>query len=149
MQSVKLVSRQMRFGGKRWYFECPKTKRPCCKIILPPGGGAFASVKGWGISYRSQHDDAVTRTTKALAALYRRAKELPKYTRSKTHVALHERIRIKEAFFDRVMQIVEDDLSRGVRMSSRRAGRMAGLKPMPHQAADASRNHLHPSHGSV
>jgi hypothetical protein len=124
-QSVRLASRPMRFGGKRWYFVCPKTRRLCSKIILPPGGTAFASVKGWGISYRSQYDDAVTRTTKALAGLSKRAKELPKYTRSKTHAALHERIRIKEAFLDRVMQIVEDDLSCGRRMSLRRASRRA------------------------
>lgn len=30
VQTVRLVSKAMRFGGKRWYFVCPSTKRLCC-----------------------------------------------------------------------------------------------------------------------
>ena len=126
VQSVRLVSRRMPFGGKRWYFVCPQTKRPCCKLILPPGATAFASVKGWGLLYRSQHDDVLTRTHKAMAALSRRSKGLPKCTRASTRDALQARIRAKEAFLDRVSDEVAGDLSCGRRVSLRRACSMAG-----------------------
>ena len=121
MQAVQLVSRRMRFGGKRWYFVCPNTKRPCCKLILPPGAKAFASVKGWGVSYRSQYDDAVTRTTKAIGKLTARSKGLSKYTRKDTRLALQERLLAKEEFLCRVEQQCARDLFVGNRMSVRRA----------------------------
>ena len=125
MQAVQLVSRRMRFGGKRWYFVCPNTKRPCCKLILPPGAKAFASVKGWGVSYRSQYDDAVTRTTKAIGKLTARSKGLSKYTRKDTRQALQARITAKNAFLDRVEERYAEDLLRGRRVSLRRAVKFA------------------------
>jgi hypothetical protein len=126
IQSVRLVSRRMRFGGKRWYFVCPQTKRPCCKLILPPGATAFASVKGWGLLYRSQHDDVLTRTQKAIGKLTMRSSRLSKRTRTHTREALQERIAAKEAFLDRVAEEVAGDLSCGRRVSLRRACSMAG-----------------------
>lgn len=125
MQTVQLVSRSMRFGGKRWYFVCPKTKRPCCKLILPPGAKVFASVKGWGLSYRSQYDDAVTRATKAIAKLTARSKALPKYTRTGTRKAFQARIMAKNAFLDRVEERYAEDLLRGRRASLRRTVKFA------------------------
>ena len=125
MQTVQLVSRRMRFGGKRWYFVCPQTKRPCCKIILPPGASAFASVKGRGLSYRSQYDDAVTRAQKAIGALNRRSDGLSKYARTHTRQALQERLWAKEKFLYRVEQQCTRDLFVGNRMSVRRACREA------------------------
>ena len=125
MQTVQLVSRQMRFGGKRWYFVCPQTKRPCCKRLLPPGAKAFASVKGWGMSYRSQYDDAVTRAQKVIGALNRRSDGLSKYARTHTRQALRERLWAKEEFLHRVEQQCARDLFVGNRMSVRRACRVA------------------------
>ena len=125
MQTVQLVSWRMRFGGKRWYFVCPQTKRLCSKLILPPGAKAFASVKGWGLSYRSQYDDAVTRATKAIGALRDRSKSLPKYTRTDTRQALQVRLCAKEEFLRRVEKQCARDLFVGNRMSVRRACRMA------------------------
>jgi hypothetical protein len=125
MQSLQLVSRRMRFGGKRWYFVCPQTKRLCCKLILPPGTKAFASVKGWGLSYRSQYDDAVTRATKAIGKLTARSKALPKYTRTGTREAFQARIMAKNAFLDRVEDRYAEDLLRGQRVSLRRAVKFA------------------------
>jgi hypothetical protein len=131
MQTVQLVSRRMRFGGKRWYFVCPNTKRPCCKLILPPGAKAFASVKGWGLFYRSQYDDAVTRAQKAIGALRERSKSLSKYTRTDTRQALQERLWAKEEFLRRVEEQCARDLFVGNRMSVRRACRMAGADGKP------------------
>ncbi len=128
MQSVPLISRRMRFGGKRWHFMCPSTKRPCCKIILPPGGHSFASVKGWGLSYRSQYDNAVTRSTKAIEALTARSEALSKFTRTRTREALQERIQAKNEFLDRFERRYVEDLYEGRRASLRRAAKMAANK---------------------
>lgn len=125
MQTVQLVSKRMRFGGNRWYFVCPQTKRLCCKVILPPDAKAFASVKGWGLSYRSQYDDAVTRATKAIAKLTARSKALPKYTRTGTRKAFQARIMAKNAFLDRVEERYAEDLLRGRRASLRRTVKIA------------------------
>ena len=119
-QTVQLVSRRMRFGGNRWYFVCPQTKRLCCKLILPSGAKAFASVKGWGLPYRSQYDDAVTRAQKAIGKLTARSKALPKYTRTGTRKAFQARIMAKNAFLDRVEERYAEDLLRGRRVSLRR-----------------------------
>ena len=125
MQTVQLVSRRMRFGGNRWYFVCPQTKRLCCKLILPSGAKAFASVKGWGLPYRSQYDDAVTRAQKAIGALNRRSDGLSKYARKQTCLALQERLWAKQEFLYRVEQQCARDLFVGNRMSVRRACRVA------------------------
>lgn len=125
MQPVQLVWRRMRFGGKRWYFVCPQTKRPCCKLVLPPGGKAFASVKGWGLSYRSQYDDAVTRAQKAIGKLTARSNALPKHTRTGTREAFQARIMAKNAFLDRVEDRYAEDLLGGRRVSLRRAVKFA------------------------
>lgn len=121
VQTVKLVSREMRFGGKRWYFVCQKTKRHCCKILLPPGAAAFASVKGWNVAYRSQRDDAVTRIRKTQSKLIRRLRTLPSRTRHQTLQKLSERIEAKAAFLGRVTELCEQDIVSGRRMSVRRA----------------------------
>jgi hypothetical protein len=125
MQTVQLLARRMRFGGKRWYFVCPQTKRACCKLTLPPGAKAFASVKGWGLSYRSQYDDAVTRAQKIIGKLTARSEGLSKYTRIDTRNALQERLCAKEKFLYRVEQQCARDLFVGNRMSVRRACRVA------------------------
>lgn len=125
MQTVQLVSKRMRFGGNRWYFVCPQTKRPCCKLILPPGTKTFASVKGWGLSYRSQYDDAVTRAQKAIGKLTARSNALPKYTRTGTREAFQARIMAKNAFLDRVEERYAEDLLRGRRVSLRRTVKFA------------------------
>ncbi|WP_353209746.1 hypothetical protein [Sphingorhabdus sp.] len=127
MQTVQLVSRRMRFGGNRWYFVCPHTKRLCCKLILPPGAKAFASVKGWGLSYRSQYDDAVMRAQKAIGKLTARSIALPKYTRTGTREAFQARITAKNAFLDRVEERYAEDLLRGRRVSLRRAVKFAQM----------------------
>lgn len=121
VQTVKLVSREMRFGGRRWYFVCPSSKQLCCKLILPPGSTAFASAKGWHLPYRSQTEDAITRTQRACRKLGRRIQAPPSRTRHQTLQKLSERIEAKEAFLGRVTELCEQDIACGRRMSVRRA----------------------------
>lgn len=125
VQTVRLVSKEMRFGGRRWYFVCPKTKRHCCKLVLPPGATAFASVKGWNVAYRSQRDDAVTRTRKTQSKLLHRLRTLPSRTRHHTLQQLSELIEAKEVFLGRVMEFCELEIASGGRMSVKRAVKSA------------------------
>lgn len=125
VQTVRLVSRKMRFGGRRWYFVCPKTAQQCCKLILPPGSTSFASVKGWNVAYRSQRDDAVTRARRTQRKLQRRLWSVPPRTRHHTLQRLSERIQAKEAFLNRVIELCDLDIACGRRMSVRRAAKSA------------------------
>jgi hypothetical protein len=46
VQEIKLESRPMRYGGRRYYFLCPKHGRRC--EVLPMARGVFASRQaGW------------------------------------------------------------------------------------------------------
>jgi len=122
-QTIRLVPKRMRFGGKRWYFLCPSTQRLCCKLILPPTGHRFASVKASGMAYRSQREDAVTRAHKALKRLQRASSKLPLRTRGTTRARLIARMATKEAFLDRVEERCNGDLALGGRFSLRRASK--------------------------
>ena len=125
VQTVRLVSKAMRFGGKRWYLVCPSTKRLCCKLILPPKGELFGSVKAWGLAYRSQRHDAVARAQSVVEALHKRVAAMPKYTRTSTLKAVDMRILAKEAFLERVQRHCELQLQRGSRLSLRKAAQAA------------------------
>lgn len=125
VQTVKLVSREMRFGGRRWYFVCPSSKQLCCKLILPPGSTAFASAKGWHLPYRSQTEDAIARTQRACRKLGRRIQALPSRTRHRTLQNLLKRVDAKEAFLDRVREIYGLEIANGRRPSVRRTVQLA------------------------
>lgn len=130
-QTIRLGAKRMRFGGKRWFFVCPATGRPCYKLILPPGGKAFASNKAWGLPHRSQRQDAITRARTAIAKLSRRSAALPKHTRSQARKRLQERLERHEAFLDRVEVHCASDLTYGRRISLRRAARLATVQRHP------------------
>ena len=52
------------FGGRRWWFVCPRTGDHVAKLYLPAGATRFASGKAYQLSYRSQrespHDRALS-----------------------------------------------------------------------------------------
>lgn len=58
-QEVIIASRPMRFGGKRFYFQCPETFRRCEVLALM--GGVFASRRAHRLTYQSQSDDRLGR----------------------------------------------------------------------------------------
>jgi len=55
-QHLILVPQARRFGGRQWYFECPRTLERCSVVWKPPGARSFASRKAWGrqVAYSSQ-----------------------------------------------------------------------------------------------
>ena len=59
VQEIQLESRPMRYGGRRYYFLCPKHGRRC--EVLPMVGGVFASRQAGRLTYQSQSADQVDR----------------------------------------------------------------------------------------
>jgi len=59
VQTIDLVSVPMRFGGRRYYFLCPKHGRRC--EVLPSVGGVFASRQAQRLTYQSQSSDQIDR----------------------------------------------------------------------------------------
>ena len=59
VQEIDLVSRPMRFGGRRYYFRCPKQRRLC--EVLPMVGGVFASRQAQRMTYQSQSHTEIDR----------------------------------------------------------------------------------------
>ena len=59
VQEIPLASRAMRYGGRRYYFLCPKHGRRC--EVLPLVGGVFASRQAQRLTYQSQSADQIDR----------------------------------------------------------------------------------------
>jgi hypothetical protein len=55
-QSIELVSFARPYGGRQWYFLCPRTGRRVSVLWKPPGARYFASRQSWGreVAYGSQ-----------------------------------------------------------------------------------------------
>lgn len=65
---IELETTTQPFGGRRWWFVCPKLGTRATKLYLPPGALTFASRKAYCLGYRSQretaHDRAISRAFK-------------------------------------------------------------------------------------
>jgi hypothetical protein len=66
---VTLTTSPQPFGGRRWFFICPRTGRNATKLHLPPGADAFASRKAYGLGYRSQRESPRDRSLSRVFAL--------------------------------------------------------------------------------
>jgi hypothetical protein len=65
---IFLVATQPPFGGRRWWFECPRSGRRVRVLHLPLGGRHFRSRRAYRLGYASQretvHDRALRRARK-------------------------------------------------------------------------------------
>lgn len=65
---IELKTTPQPFGGRRWWFVCPRTGRRAAKLYLPSGAFALASRQAYRLGYRSQretpHDRALGRAFK-------------------------------------------------------------------------------------
>jgi hypothetical protein len=65
---LQLTTTEQPFGGRRWWWICPKLGRVVSKLHKPNGGGVFASRKAHRLAYRSQrvtpYDRAINRAFK-------------------------------------------------------------------------------------
>jgi hypothetical protein len=56
-QTIQLVACPRHFGGRQWYFVCPRQVRYVSVLWAPPGQRFFAGRKSWGnrVAYLSQY----------------------------------------------------------------------------------------------
>jgi hypothetical protein len=59
VQEIPLASRSMRYGGRRYYFLCPKHGRLC--EVMPMVDGVFASRQAQRLTYQSQSAEEIDR----------------------------------------------------------------------------------------
>jgi hypothetical protein len=70
VQEIRLVGKPMRYGGRRYYFECPRHFRRC--EVLPLVGGVFASRQAHRLAYTSQSLDRLSRLRERSSKLEKR-----------------------------------------------------------------------------
>ena len=68
---VELVWTVPTYGGRRWWFLCPRTGRKVTKLFLPNGGWHFWSRQAYGLGYACQRDDRFGRLQRRAAMLNR------------------------------------------------------------------------------
>src|SRR5271170_2738600 len=54
--TIALETTPQPFGGRRWWFVCPKTGAHVGKLHLPNGAYTFASRRAYRLGYRSQRE---------------------------------------------------------------------------------------------
>ncbi len=59
------------FGGLRWWFQCPNTRRRCCKLYLPNGGRRFLARRTYRLRYRCQVESREDRRSRQCRKLNR------------------------------------------------------------------------------
>lgn len=69
-QYIRLLSEPCRFGGRRWFFKCPATGRPCTKLYLPNGADHWRSRNGFKLAYDCQREAPIDRLHRRLKRLY-------------------------------------------------------------------------------
>ena len=58
---IDLVTTPQPFGGRRWWFVCPKTAKRVSKLYLPSGAVTFASREAHRLAYKSQRETPFAR----------------------------------------------------------------------------------------
>jgi hypothetical protein len=69
---VRLVTSPCHYGGRRWWWICPRSGRRVAKLHLPPGGRVFAARQVYRLAYRSQRTTALDRSHDRQRRLYRK-----------------------------------------------------------------------------
>jgi hypothetical protein len=68
---VRLIWTVPTYGGRRWWFQCPRTGRRITKLFLPNGGLHFWSRQAYGLGYACQREDRLGRLQRRAAMLNR------------------------------------------------------------------------------
>lgn len=58
------------FGGERWWFCCPATRRRAIRLFLPRGGHQFWSRHAYRLGYASQREDRMGRAQRQAEKVY-------------------------------------------------------------------------------
>ena len=118
---VQLWSTECRFGGRRWWFECPLTGRRVTKLYLPNGATRFASRQAYQLPYASQRE---TPRDRALSRAWKARSRVngiggigdpclkPKWMRRKTFDRLMKRVEAAENVVDHHTAVIAENLFR-------------------------------------
>ncbi len=68
---IGMVSGPTRFGGRRWWWRCPRTGRRVFKLYLPNGGHHFLSREVYRLGYACQRETYVDRLMRKARKLHR------------------------------------------------------------------------------
>jgi hypothetical protein len=68
---IRLVWTVPTYGGRRWWFRCPRTYRKTTKLYLPNGGWHFWSRQAYGLGYACQRETRFDRLQRRAATLNR------------------------------------------------------------------------------
>jgi len=68
---IRLLWTSPTFGGRRWWFQCPRTGRRTTKLFLPNGGRHFWSRQAYGLGYACQREGSFDRLQRRAAMLNR------------------------------------------------------------------------------
>jgi len=66
---IMLTTRPQPFGGRRWFFICPRTDESVAKLHLLSGADTFASRKAYRLGYRCQRESPRDRSLSRAFAL--------------------------------------------------------------------------------
>jgi hypothetical protein len=66
---IALTTSPQPFGGRRWFFICPRTGGSATKLHLPSGANTFACRKAYRLGYRSQRESPRDRSLSRAFAL--------------------------------------------------------------------------------
>ena len=124
--TVGLVSTEVGFGGRRWWFLCPVSGRRCAVLYLPRGAYQFGSAKGYRLAYGvtrlATHDRLWHRMTKVAHRLGQEPDpeippRRPKWMRHPTYARLlaawHEAAERRDDIYDTK---IAGFLARGARL---------------------------------
>lgn len=71
-QFIHLEWSPAHFGGRRWWWVCPRTGRRVTKLYLPNGAIQFWSRQAFGLDYQSTRETWLDRAHRKAARLYRK-----------------------------------------------------------------------------
>ncbi len=74
---IQLVTTHQPFGGRRWWFVCPRTGRRAEKLYLPNGAFTSATRQAYGLAYRSQRETKYDRAQRRALKLRDRLSSQP------------------------------------------------------------------------
>jgi hypothetical protein len=99
---IELTTTPQPFGGRRWWFLCPRTGERVARLHLPPGALTFASRKAYRLGYRSQRE---TPRDRALGRAFKLRRRLGSHKGIGQFIAKPKGMRWRT--FDREMAKVE------------------------------------------
>jgi hypothetical protein len=116
---ITLTTRPQPFGGRRWFFVCPRTGANAAMLYLPSGAYTFASRKAYRLGYRSQRESPRDRSLSRAFALREKIGgkggigdliEKPKGMHARTFERALEKVYAAEEVVDRHCDLLIDRL---------------------------------------